>query len=66
MLVAPECPTAWQAFTVGDPIPANAVRVSTWKGGTPLYVVSKLFGGVSYLGYLLPSANRTFILRGGV
>ena len=66
MLVAPECPTAWQAYSVGDPIPGEAVRVSTWKDGTPLYMVSKFLGGVSRLGYLLPSANRTFIVYMGL
>ena len=38
--VAPGCPTDWVWYRVGEPIPTNAVQVSTWKDGTPLYFVT--------------------------
>ena len=65
--VAAECPTTWQSYIVGDPVPPRAVNISTWKDGTPLYMVAGVpFPGKWYLGYLLPSVQRAFIYRQGV
>ena len=60
--VAPGCPTTWLSYTVGDPLPSGAVRVSTWKDGTPLYLVMVKHGFNWYMGYLLSSVQRTFII----
>ena len=58
--VAGGCPTAWKNFKVGDPIPTQAVQVSTWMDGTPLYMVDHdpNFG----LGYYFPPLQQTFIM----
>ena len=61
----PERPVPWQPYTVGDPLPSAAVTASTWKDGTPLYFVTQIFGGNFPIGYLLPSVQRTFIMKGG-
>ena len=69
LIVAPECPTVWQPYTVGDPLPPRAVSVSTWKDGSPLYLVAGVPAPNTgwYLGYLLPTVQRTFLYkRGGV
>ena len=60
----PECPVSWQTYTVGDPLPSAAVTVSTWKDGTPLYFVSNLIQSKWYIGYLLPSVPRSYVLAG--
>ena len=59
--VAPECPTDWQDYLVTDPVPLQAVQVSSWKDGTAIYFVSAPFGGQEYLGYYIPSVQRSFI-----
>ena len=66
LVVAPECRTAWLPYTVGNPIPPKALQVSTWKDGEPIYIVGTLLLRTAYIGYYLPSANRTFILKGGL
>ena len=58
-----ECPVSWQPYTVGDTISPAAVTVSTWKDGTPLYFVTTYVISDWYIGYLLPSAPRTFFMR---
>ena len=61
--VAPGCPTDWVWYRVGEPIPTNAVQVSTWKDGTPLYFVTATdHTGFWHIGYLLSSMPQTFIL----
>ena len=60
--VAPECPTEWQNYLVADPVPLQAVQVSTWKDGTAIYFVSAPFRGREYLGYYIPSVQRSFIM----
>ena len=62
LLVAPECPTEWQNYTVTDPVPPQAVPVSSWKDGTPLYFISSHSRGRWYSGYYLPSTQRSFIM----
>ena len=59
----PECPVTWQPFNVGNPLPPRAVQGSIWKDGTPLYIVA---GKADrwFIGYLLPSVPRPFIMRG--
>ena len=64
--VALECPTQWQDYTVGDPVPLQAIKVSSWKDGTPLYFVAAKFGNIWFLGYYLPSVQRSFIVKGTV
>ena len=59
--VTPNCSSMWQDYTVGDPIPGQAVQISVWKDGTPLYMVAVRIG-FWYVGYYLPSAKRTFVL----
>ena len=61
--VAPECPTQWQDYWVGDPVPSQAIQVSSWKGGTPLYFVAARFSSLAYPGYYLPSVQRSYIMR---
>ena len=58
--VAAGCPTAWKNYTVGDPIPTQAVQVSTWMDGTPLYMVAHEpnLG----MGYYFPPLQQTFIM----
>ena len=65
LLVSPGCPTTWQSYTVGDPIPSRAVKVSTWTDGTPLYVVAG-FPPNYYLGYISSDAQRTLIFKEGL
>ena len=65
LIVSPGCPTAWQSYIVGDPIPSRAVKVSTWTDGTPLYVVAGFPSGY-YLGYILSDPRRTFIYKSGL
>ena len=60
--VAPECPTQWQDYWVGDPVPSQAIQVSTWKDGTPLYFVSAHFVNTWYAGYYLPSVQRSYFM----
>ena len=62
MRKVPECPMSWQHYIVGDPLPTRAVNVSTWKDGTPLYLVAGRFGSTMSMGYLLPSVPRTYIM----
>ena len=64
--VAPECPTKWQNYTVGDLVPPQAIQVSSWKDGTPLYFVAASFNNIWYSGYYLPSVQRSFIVKGTV
>ena len=60
--VAPGCPTDWIWYNVGETIPNNAVKVSIWKDGTPLYFVTSTdHTGFWHMGYLLPSIPQTFI-----
>ena len=59
--VAPECPTEWHDYSTGDIVPSQAVQVSSWKDGTPIYLISTLFRGRWYLGYYLPLVQRAFI-----
>ena len=60
--VAPRCPTNWIWYSVGEPIPINAVKASIWKDGTPLYFVTSTdHTGFWHMGYLLPSIPQTFI-----
>ena len=63
--VAPGCPTTWQLYTVGNPLPRRAINISTWKDGSPLYVVAGLKTSTNkwFLGYLMQSVQRTFIPR---
>ena len=61
--VAPECATEWQDYRVGDPVPLQAVRVSSWKDGTPLYSVCARLGDGWFLGYYLPVVQRPFIMN---
>ena len=60
--VRPNCSSTWQDYTVGDPIPAHAAQVGVWKDGNPLYMVAARIGA-GRIGYYLPSAKRTFILK---
>ena len=62
--VAPECNTDWQSYTVGNPIPPEAIQVSTTMDGTPLYLVAKS-SAKAYLGYLQPSAQDAIIMGRG-
>ena len=66
--VAPGCPTDWVWYRVGEPIPTNAVQVSTWEDGTPLYFVTATDppGDFWHIGYLLPSIPKTFIYSSDV
>ena len=62
--VAPECPTQWQYYWVGDPVPSQAIQVSSWMDGTPLYFVSAPFDGrpALYAGYYLPTVQRSYFM----
>ena len=60
--VATECPTDWQDYLVTDPVPLQAVQVSSWKDGTAIYFVSAPFMKREYLGYYIPSVQRSFIM----
>ena len=57
------CSTGWQNYVVGDPVPTNAIQVSVWRDGTPLYSVEYRHGaGGYYIGYYLPSIQKVFIM----
>ena len=62
------CTTAWQDYTAGDPIPPNAVQVSVWKDGTPLYSVLYSPASLSdnYAGYYIPNTQKVYIMAGTV
>ena len=60
--VVPECPVTWQPYTMGDPLPSEAGTVSTWKDGTPLFFVTKFINTQWYIGYLLPSVSRSYMM----
>ena len=63
--VAPGCPTDWIWYNMGETIPNNAVKVSIWKDGTPLYFVTSTdHTGFWHMGYLLPSIPQTFFRLG--
>ena len=65
--VDPRCTATWQDYTVGDPIPLNAVQVSEWRDGTPLYAVEYEKGsGGYYIGYYLPTVQTVYIMAGSV
>ena len=56
----------WQDYNVGDPIPQNAVQVSVWRDGTPLYGVDFFHNGGYYIGYYLPTIRKVYIMAGEV
>ena len=64
LTVASECPTNWTAYTTGNPIPTNAVKISRWIDDTPGYMVTAKFIKWT-IGYYLPSIERTFLIGTG-
>ena len=60
--VSPNCSSTWQDYTAGDPIPGQAVPVSVWKDGTPLFMVAARFMRGWRTGYYLTTVKRTFLL----
>ena len=61
------CTMVWQNYTVGDPVPPNAVQVSVWRDGTPLYTAEYQRGGAgNYIGYYLPNIRKVYVMAGKV
>ena len=61
------CATTWQNYVAGDAIPPNAVQVSVWRDGTPLYSVECYLSlGGYHIGYYLPTTQRVYIMAGRV
>ena len=61
------CSSTWQNYIVGDPIPPNAVQVSVWRDGTPLYSIGWFLAGRrgnNFMGYYLPTTQTVYIVRG--
>ena len=58
--VAAGCQTVWRDYKVGDPIPSQAVQVSTRVDGTLLYMV--IHKSITGTGYHLPPLQQTFIM----
>ena len=60
LYVDPQCPIKWQDYTAGDPIPSQAIKVSSWKDGRPLYLVCDSFH--SGIGYYIAHHQLAFIM----
>ena len=64
--VAAGCPTTWQNYNAGDEIPSRAVRLSSWKDGSPVYLVSTKAAGTTWkMGCYLASKQKAFVLYNG-
>ena len=65
--LASGCTITWQNYTAGQPVPQNALQISVWRDGTPLYAVEFLRRNTYYyIGYYLPTAQRVFIMASRV
>ena len=66
--IAAACTTTWQYFTVGSPVPPNALQISNWRDGSPLYAVEnhRPNSGLNYIGYYLLTTCRVYIMAGRV
>ena len=62
LISAVGCTFAWQHYTVGDPLPPNAVQISVWRDGTPLYSVQYHTIGGYYIGYYIPTTKKVYIM----
>ena len=50
-----------------DPVPPNAIQISVWRDGSPLYCVEYLYGfGGFYIGYYIPTMEKVYIMAGRV
>ena len=64
--VAAGCPTTWQHYSVGDDLPSGAVRLSSWKDGSPVYLVSTKVAVATWkVGCYLASKQKAFALFDG-
>ena len=64
---SPNCSVSWALYKVGEPIPVNAIQVSTWTNESPLYfVASNVRNNVYYIGYYSAQAEMSYIMFGNV
>ena len=63
----PNCSVSWVRYKVGEPIPVNAVLVSTWTNESPIYfVASNVDKNIYHIGYYLAQADVSYIMVGRV